>query len=193
MYLVCYLNHNNINCCSNLFYKNHLFLWRKQIYKRLCKRRKLGETMSECLGRSWCSGLKSEKEIVMSTCKSILRKSFKYILYVLLYIFSLIVISIVSGLFIYVFLDKDCDYQFIKGCMSAGLSEEVCKSKMYGIWLCFWQQKNTKYAQIYFAPMVGNGIYFDSMLSARDIACFAKNWANMVMQMYSKSIFQTLT
>ena len=69
----------------------------------------------------------------MSTCKSILRKSFKYILYVLLYIFSLIVISIVSGLFIYVFLDKDCDYQFIKGCMSAGLSEEVCKSKIYGV------------------------------------------------------------
>jgi hypothetical protein len=31
----------------------------------------------------------------------------------------------------YAFLDKDCDKQFIAGCMSAGLSKEVCQDKLY--------------------------------------------------------------
>lgn len=67
----------------------------------------------------------------MKSYKGILRKSGKYIGYAILFACSLIAISIMTGLFIYVFLDKDCDNQFIAGCMSAGLSEEACKNKIY--------------------------------------------------------------
>lgn len=70
-------------------------------------------------------------EIVMKSCKDILKRICKYAVYSVLIVLSLIVIHIMAWLFIYTFLDKDCDGQFIAGCMSAGLSEDVCKSKLY--------------------------------------------------------------
>ena len=70
-------------------------------------------------------------EIVMNSYKDILKRIGKYIAYVLLFLCSLVIIRIVAGFFIYVFLDKDCDAQFISGCTSTGVSEEVCKAKLY--------------------------------------------------------------
>ena len=67
----------------------------------------------------------------MNSYRDILKKGGKCIGYTILFFCSLLIIGIIAGLFIYIFLDKDCDNQFIQGCMSAGLSEEVCKSKVY--------------------------------------------------------------
>ena len=67
----------------------------------------------------------------MNSYKDILKKGGKYIVYTLLLFCALFIIGIIAGLFIYIFLDKDCDNQFIHGCMSAGMSEEICKDKIY--------------------------------------------------------------
>ena len=67
----------------------------------------------------------------MNSYKDILKKGGKYIGYTLLLFCALFIIGIITGLFIYIFLDKDCDNQFIQGCISAGLSEETCKGKIY--------------------------------------------------------------
>jgi hypothetical protein len=49
----------------------------------------------------------------------------------MLFFLSIITIAITASYFYYVFFDKDCDAQFIEGCMSAGLSEDACKAKLY--------------------------------------------------------------
>lgn len=67
----------------------------------------------------------------MNLSKGILKKIYKYIVCILLIACSFVVIRVLPGFFYYVFLDKDCDYQYVRGCMSAGLSEEICKSKIY--------------------------------------------------------------
>ena len=72
-----------------------------------------------------------QKVIVMSSYKDILKRIGKYVGYAVLFLCSLIIIGIVAGFFIYAFLDKDCDKQFIAGCMFAGLSKEVCQDKLY--------------------------------------------------------------
>jgi len=51
--------------------------------------------------------------------------------YTLLFLCSSVIIGIVAGISSYVFVDKDCDNQFIQGCMAAGMSEEACKDKLY--------------------------------------------------------------
>ncbi len=68
---------------------------------------------------------------MLNLSKDISKKICKYIVYILLIVCSLVIIRILSGFFYYVFLDKDCDYQYVRGCISAGLSEEVCKSEIY--------------------------------------------------------------
>jgi hypothetical protein len=43
-------------------------------------------------------------------------------------------VGVVAGITWYALIEhsyKDCDNQFINGCMSAGLSEEVCKGRVY--------------------------------------------------------------
>ena len=70
----------------------------------------------------------------MSLFKDISRKIGKYIGYTILFILSLIIIGVVAGITWYALTEhgyKDCDNQFINGCMSAGLSEEVCNGKIY--------------------------------------------------------------
>ena len=70
----------------------------------------------------------------MSTCKSIFKNVGKYAGYAILFLCSLVVIGVVAGATWYMLSEhgcKDCDNQFIYGCMSAGLSEEVCKGRVY--------------------------------------------------------------
>jgi len=70
----------------------------------------------------------------MSLFKDILKRIGKYMGYTILFLLSLIVIGIVAGITWYALTEhsyKDCDNQFIYGCMSAGLSEEVCKGRVY--------------------------------------------------------------
>ena len=51
--------------------------------------------------------------------------------YTLLFLCFSVIIGIVAGISSYVFVDKDCDNQFIQGCMAAGMSEQACKDKLY--------------------------------------------------------------
>ena len=64
----------------------------------------------------------------------ILKRIGKYIVYTVIFIFSLIIVGVVTGITWYALTEhsyKDCNNQFIQGCMSAGLSEEVCKGNVY--------------------------------------------------------------
>ena len=73
-------------------------------------------------------------EIVMHSYKDILKRIGKYIGYVLLFICFSVFTGIVAGITWYALTEhsyKECDNQFIYGCMSAGLSEEVCKGRVY--------------------------------------------------------------
>ena len=73
-------------------------------------------------------------EIVMNSYKNILKRIGKYFGYFVLFIFSLLCIGIVAGITYYKLTEdsyRDCGNQFIYGCMSAGLSEERCKSRLY--------------------------------------------------------------
>ena len=67
----------------------------------------------------------------MNSYKDILKRTCKYVGYIFLYLISLIIIGFVAGLTSYIFVDKDCDYQFINGCIAAGMSEQSCKSRLY--------------------------------------------------------------
>ena len=70
----------------------------------------------------------------MNSYKNILTKIGRYIGYTLLFFVSLLIIGIIAGLTYYGLVEysyKDCDNQFIQGCISAGLSEEICKDKIY--------------------------------------------------------------
>ena len=70
----------------------------------------------------------------MNSYKSILIKIGRYIAYILLFFVSLLIIGVIAGLTCYGLMEhsyKDCDNQFIQGCMSAGLSEEICKGRIY--------------------------------------------------------------
>ncbi len=70
----------------------------------------------------------------MSSYDDISKRIGKYIGYTILFILSLIIIGVVAGITWYALTEhsyKDCDNQFINGCMSAGLSEEVCKGRVY--------------------------------------------------------------
>ena len=70
----------------------------------------------------------------MNSSKGILKRIGKYIGYVLLFICFSVITGIVAGITWYALTEhsyKDCDNQFINGCMSAGLSEEVCKGRVY--------------------------------------------------------------
>ena len=72
--------------------------------------------------------------IAMNSYKSILISIGKYIWYTLLFFFSLFVIGVIAGLTYYKLLEynnEDYDTGFIQGCMSAGLSEEICKGRVY--------------------------------------------------------------
>ena len=67
----------------------------------------------------------------MSSYKDILKRTCRYVGYILLYLISVIIIGFVAGLTSYIFVDKDCDYQLVKGCMYTGMSEQACKDKIY--------------------------------------------------------------
>jgi len=70
----------------------------------------------------------------MITALDILKRIGKYIRYVLLFICFSVITGVVVGITFYVLMEhsyKECDNQFIQGCMSAGLSEEVCKGRVY--------------------------------------------------------------
>ena len=70
----------------------------------------------------------------MNSSKNILKRIGKYIAYVLLFICFSVVTGIVAGIVWYTLTEhsyKECDKQFIYGCMSAGLSEEVCNGRLY--------------------------------------------------------------
>ncbi len=67
----------------------------------------------------------------MNSYKNILKRLCKYIAYTMLFLCSSIIIGIIAGISSYVFVDKDCDNQFIQGCMAAGMSEQACKDKLY--------------------------------------------------------------
>ena len=70
----------------------------------------------------------------MNLYDDILKRIGKYIVYTVIFIFSLIIVGVVAGITWYVLTEhsyKDCDNQFINGCMSAGLSEELCKVRVY--------------------------------------------------------------
>lgn len=71
-------------------------------------------------------------KIVMKLSKNILKKICKYIAYILLIVCSWVIISIFAALFYYFLTGTSCDHKFVRGCMSAGLSEEACKSKIHG-------------------------------------------------------------
>ena len=70
----------------------------------------------------------------MNSYKNILKRIGKYIGYIIIFLCSLAIIGIVAGICFYLLTEhsyKTCDNQFIAGCMSAGLSEEVCKGRIY--------------------------------------------------------------
>lgn len=70
----------------------------------------------------------------MNSFDDILKRIGKYIVYTVIFIVSLIIVGVVAGITWYALSEhryKDCDNQFIYGCMSAGLSEEVCKDRIY--------------------------------------------------------------
>lgn len=70
----------------------------------------------------------------MNSYDDISKRIGKYIGYTILFILSLIIVGVVAGITWYALIEhsyKDCDNQFINGCMSAGLSEEVCKGRVY--------------------------------------------------------------
>ena len=72
--------------------------------------------------------------IAMSSYKDTLKRIGKYIGYVLIFICCSVITGVVAGTTWYVLTEhsyKECDNQFIYGCMSAGLSEEVCKGRVY--------------------------------------------------------------
>ena len=62
-----------------------------------------------------------------------LKRIDKYLGYILLLLFSLIVIGIAGGLSFgyYVEYGNKCNDQFITGCMAAGLSEQSCKNRLF--------------------------------------------------------------
>ena len=67
----------------------------------------------------------------MNSFKEIWKKICKYIVCIILIACSWVVISIFVALFYYFYTGTDCDYKFVQGCMSAGMSEEICKSKIH--------------------------------------------------------------
>ena len=70
----------------------------------------------------------------MNSYDDISKRIGKYIGYTILFILSLIIVGVVAGITWYALIEhsyKDCDNQFINGCMSAGLSEEVWKGRVY--------------------------------------------------------------
>ena len=70
----------------------------------------------------------------MSLYKDILKKICKIIWKIFIYIFSLVVIGIIAGISFFLMMErsnKPCDERFIHGCMATGLSEEICKDRLY--------------------------------------------------------------
>lgn len=67
----------------------------------------------------------------MKLFKDILEKTYKYVIYIFLAVVFVSIVCVATGIFCYVFLDKDCDGQFVQGCMAAGMSEQACKDKLY--------------------------------------------------------------
>ncbi len=70
-------------------------------------------------------------EIAMNSYKNILKRICKYVGYIILFLCSSVIIGIVAGISFYVFVDKDCDSQFVQGCMATGMSEQSCKDMLY--------------------------------------------------------------
>ena len=70
----------------------------------------------------------------MNSYDDILKRIGIHIRYVLFFICFSVITGLVAGITWYALIEhsyKDCDNQFINGCMSAGLSEEVCKGRIY--------------------------------------------------------------
>lgn len=73
-------------------------------------------------------------EIVMKSFKNILKKIGRYILYFVAVFCSLIVVGIAAGITFYFCVEynfKDADQQQIQECITSGLSEEICKGRVY--------------------------------------------------------------
>ena len=73
-------------------------------------------------------------EIVMKSFKNILKKIGRYILYFVAVFCSLIVVGIAAGITFYFCVEynfKDIDQQQIQECITSGLSEEICKGRVY--------------------------------------------------------------
>ena len=73
-------------------------------------------------------------EIVMKSFKNILKKIGRYILYFVAVLCSLVVVGIVAGITFYFCVEynsKDIDQRQIQECMESGLSEEICKGRVY--------------------------------------------------------------
>ena len=68
------------------------------------------------------------QDVIVTICD---RNKPHFSIYTMLFLYSSVIIGIIVGISSYVFVDKDCDNQFIQGCMAAGMSEEACKDKLY--------------------------------------------------------------
>ena len=70
----------------------------------------------------------------MKSFKIILKKIGRYILYFVAILCSLIVVGIAAGITFYFCVEynsKDIDQQQIQECMKSGLSEEICKGRVF--------------------------------------------------------------
>ncbi len=70
----------------------------------------------------------------MKSFKNIVKKIGQYLIKLILFILSLIIIGVVAGLTYYIAVEyhfRDKDTQFIQDCMAEGHSEEVCKGRVY--------------------------------------------------------------
>ncbi len=70
----------------------------------------------------------------MKSFKNISKKIGKYVLYFMTILCSLIIIGIVAGVSFYFCVEyssKDIDQQQIQECIKSGLSEEICKGRVY--------------------------------------------------------------
>lgn len=73
-------------------------------------------------------------EIVMKSFKNILKKIGRYFLYFVAILCSLIVVGIAAGITFYFCVEysfKDINQQQIQECLKSGLSEEICKGRIY--------------------------------------------------------------
>ena len=70
----------------------------------------------------------------MVTHKQIIKKTVSTVFLFIKIILSLIIISIVAIITFFLMVEKSnqpYDNQFIQGCISAGLSEQSCKNRLY--------------------------------------------------------------